>query len=76
MRIVGFRSKLGKSIIGDAISTFESVSKKLEEGIAHYQADMNQHQMVISESQEKIRELGTHVDRANRVVAKLKDFVA
>ena len=76
MRVIGFRSKLGKSIIGDAINTFENVSKKLEEGIAHCQADMNQHQLVISESQEKIRELGTHVERANRVVAKLKDFVA
>lgn len=76
MRIVGFRSKIGKSIIGDAISTFESVSKRLEEGIAHCQADMNQHQMVISESQEKIRDLNEHVGRANRVIAKLKDFVA
>ena len=75
-KIIGVRSKLGKSIIGDAIGAFDKISAKLQDGIKHCQADCDEHQKSISESEQKIRDLGTHIERANRVVAKLKEFVA
>lgn len=76
MKLIGFRTRLGKGLIGDAIGTFEKVNKKLEDGINHCQADANQHQMSISEHQNKIRELGIHIARGQAVLAKLKDLIS
>lgn len=76
MKLIGFRSRMGKGLIGDAIGTFEAVNKKLEDGINHCQADANQHQMAISEHQGKIRDLGIHIARGQAVLAKLKDLIA
>lgn len=73
-KIIGIRSKLGKVLIADAMASFDKAAKKLEAGVRHCQVDVTKHQASISESQDKIQELNQHIERGNRVAAKLRDF--
>ena len=67
---------MGRSLIGDALGAFETISKKLQDGINHCQADANDHQIAISEHQTKIRDLGIHIARAQAVKTKLDNLIA
>jgi len=75
MKIIGLRSNLGKGLIGNAINTFETIATKLKTGIEHCQADINAHQIDISAKQDKIRELNGHIEKGNRVLAKVQDLL-
>lgn len=75
-KFIGIRSKIGKKVISDAIASFDKTVKKLEAGIQHCQADARKHQVSISESEGKIRELNQHIERGNRVATKLKELIA
>lgn len=75
-KFFGFRSKLGKAGIANAIASFDKTVKKLETNIGHCEADAKKHQISISQSEAQIRELSMHAERGKRVAAKLKELIS
>lgn len=70
------RGIIGHALINDALGQFEGIAKKFEDGIHHCNAEIDGHTKDIATKQQRIRDISQQVGKANRILDKLKAFVA
>lgn len=71
----GFRGMVGTALIGNALAQFDNAVKNLDDGISHCKADVEQHEISISETNQKISDLKGHISKAERVKDRIKALV-
>lgn len=72
----GIRGIIGHALINDALGQFETIAKKFEDGISHCNAEIDNHLKDIADKQQHVRDISQHVEKASRVLGKIKEFVS
>lgn len=69
------RGDKGKKKITTAISTFDTITQDLQEGIDHCNAEVDRHNNIIKESEIEIEALENVMEKAARIHGKIKQII-